>query len=61
MNGHKFDHPPLLAPGRHVMTLTEVEALCVHRFSGPSLSKRDRLFYLTSQKRRCTLNLRVNP
>jgi hypothetical protein len=45
MTGHKFDHPPLLAPGRHFMTLSDVEALCVHRFSGLARSKRARLFY----------------
>lgn len=45
MNGHKFDHPPLLAPGRHIMTLAEIETLCVHRFTGTARSKRERLFY----------------
>lgn len=45
MNGHKFDYPPLLAPGRHVMTLAEIEAICVHRFNGAARSKREKLFY----------------
>jgi len=27
MAAHKFDHPPLLAPGRHFMTLREIESL----------------------------------
>jgi Family of unknown function (DUF6932) len=30
--GKKYDYPPLLAPGRHTMTLAEVEAVCVTRF-----------------------------
>jgi hypothetical protein len=41
----KFDHPPLLAPGRHAMTLQQIEALCVAQFSGTSRAHRERLFY----------------
>lgn len=41
----KFDHPPLLAPGRHFMTLSDVELLCVTPFQGSARSRRERLFY----------------
>jgi hypothetical protein len=41
----KYDHAPLLAPGRHYMSVADVEALCVQRFSGPSGECRQRLFY----------------
>jgi hypothetical protein len=41
MAAHKFDHPPLLAPGRHFMTLS----LCVYRFHGQARQRREKLFY----------------
>lgn len=40
----KFDHPPLLAPGRHVLSLQEIESLCVHPFTGASRARREHLF-----------------
>jgi hypothetical protein len=45
MAAHKFDHPPLLAPGRHFMTLREIESLCVHRFHGQARQRREKLSY----------------
>jgi hypothetical protein len=41
----KYDYPPLLAPGRHFLSLVDIEALCVHRFSGTAQSCRATLFY----------------
>jgi hypothetical protein len=41
----KIDHVPLLAPGRHYLTLAEVEALCVGRFAGASQARRETLFH----------------
>jgi hypothetical protein len=41
----KFDHPPLLAPGRHFLSLQEIERLCVHPFQGQARDRRERLFY----------------
>jgi len=41
----KFDHPPLLAPGRHYLSLQQIESLCVHPFSGQARTRRERLFY----------------
>jgi hypothetical protein len=43
--GYKFDHPPLLAPGRHFMTIVELRRLCVDPFTGPALSRRKMLYY----------------
>jgi hypothetical protein len=62
MAAHKFDHPPLLAPGRHFMTLNGIEALCVHPFNGTAPERREKLFYALEQlvqeillvKLRCT-------
>ncbi|MGJ5096504.1 DUF6932 family protein [Bradyrhizobium oligotrophicum] len=45
MAAHKFDYPPLLAPGRHFMTLSGIEALCVHPFTGQARKRREKLFY----------------
>jgi hypothetical protein len=45
MGEFKYDHLPLLAPGRHYMSLPEIEALCVHRFDGVARTVRERLFY----------------
>jgi hypothetical protein len=45
MGQYKYDHPPLLAPGRHYLTLSEIEALCVFPFAGPSRTRREHLFY----------------
>lgn len=63
MGIHKFDHAPMLAPGRHHMTLSELEALCVLRFEGAARAQRERLFYGLEQlcqdimkvRLRCTL------
>jgi hypothetical protein len=41
----KYDHPPLLAPGRHYLSLTQIEAQFVQRFDGESRSRREKLFY----------------
>ncbi|WP_420869835.1 DUF6932 family protein [Bradyrhizobium septentrionale] len=41
----KFDHPPLLAPGRHYLSLQQIEILCVHPFTGYARSRREQLFY----------------
>jgi hypothetical protein len=42
----KFDHPPLLAPGRHFMSLMDLQHLGVDRFIEPaSQAHRERLFY----------------
>lgn len=40
----KFDHQPLLAPGRHFLTLQEIESLCVHPFMGQGRIRRERLY-----------------
>jgi hypothetical protein len=32
--GKKFDYPPLLGPGRHIMTMEEARRLIVERFPG---------------------------
>lgn len=42
---YKYDHPPLLAPGRHLLSLQEIHDLCVGRFSGVARSHRERLYY----------------
>ena len=34
MGGFKFDHPPLLAPGRHFTCLSRLESICVGPFPG---------------------------
>ena len=31
--GKKYDHPPLMAPGRHYTTLEEIWEICVARFN----------------------------
>jgi hypothetical protein len=41
----KFDHPPLLAPGKHCLSLVQIEQLCVSRFEGESRRHREKLFY----------------
>ena len=41
----KVDWPPLLAPGRHCMSLYELKALCVDGFEGPSLLHRECMFF----------------
>lgn len=43
MGAYKFDHPPLLAPGRHFMTLPEIYELCVRRFE--YRERREGLFF----------------
>ena len=45
MGLYKYDHPPLLAPGRHYMNLQQIEKLCVEGFSGAARASRERLFY----------------
>jgi hypothetical protein len=42
--GAKFDYPPLLAPGRHCLSLPEIEALCVTPFAGAAADRRRSLF-----------------
>jgi hypothetical protein len=41
--GSKYDHPPLLAPGRHPLSVAEIERLCVFPFS--TSKSRQKLFY----------------
>jgi hypothetical protein len=41
----KFDHPPLLSPGRHYMTLPQIEARCVAVFDGAARQHRERIYY----------------
>lgn len=43
----KYDYPPLLAPGRHLMSLAEIEPLCVQNFGrgAPSWEGRQILFF----------------
>ena len=41
--GYKFDHPPLLAPGRHCLTLMEVKQLCLDGL--PKSTVRSNLYY----------------
>lgn len=41
----KYDHAPLLAPGRHYLSLPEIEALCVHRFDGAARACREKIYY----------------
>jgi hypothetical protein len=31
--GTKFDHKPLFAPGRHILTLSEIQSICVTSFT----------------------------
>jgi hypothetical protein len=41
----KYDYPPLLAPGRHFMSLPQIEALCVAAFTQKEArARRNRLF-----------------
>lgn len=42
---YKFDHMPLLAPGRHFVRLQDIEAMCVARFTDRARATRERLFY----------------
>jgi hypothetical protein len=44
-NYPKYDHAPLLAPGRHYLSLVDVEALCVHQFTGETRGRRETLFH----------------
>jgi hypothetical protein len=43
----KYDHAPLLAPGRHFMSLAEIQPLCVRNFGRgtPSWEGRQILFF----------------
>jgi hypothetical protein len=40
--GFKYDHPPLLGPGRHCLSLSDIEHLCVKDFQASST--RQKLF-----------------
>lgn len=63
MGVFKYDHAPLLAPGRHYLGLSDIERLCVHQFEGNARSHREKLFYaledfiqlLLVQKIRCDI------
>ncbi len=41
----EHDHAPLLAPGCHYFSLSEIEVLCVHSFHGAARTCRERLYY----------------
>lgn len=41
----KYDYPPLLAPGRHFLCLSDIEELCVSRFTESDRAYREKLFY----------------
>ena len=41
----KFDHLPLLAPERYLLSFQEIESLCVRPFTGQTRTRRERLFY----------------
>jgi hypothetical protein len=43
--GYKYDFKPLLAPGRHFMTLCDIERLCVTSFIAEARSCREKLYY----------------
>lgn len=45
MGVYKYDHRPLLAPGRHYVSLDDIEALCVGAFDGVARQHRSRFFY----------------
>lgn len=60
MGLHKFDHRPLLAPGRHKMSLSDVEALCVIPFDGDARKKREKLFYGLEQLCQDILVVKLN-
>ena len=59
MPGFKFDYPPLLAPGRHYLTLPEVYGLCVTPFDGDALSCREKLYYAMEQLIQSLLTARI--
>ncbi|WP_156312054.1 DUF6932 family protein [Methylobacterium platani] len=40
MGAFKYDEPPLLAPGRHFMTLSALERICVLPFAAPEMRRR---------------------
>ncbi len=41
----KYDYPPLLAPGRHFLRLSDIEEFCVARFQEAARAYREKLFY----------------
>jgi hypothetical protein len=43
--GYKYDHAPLLAPGRHCLKVPDVFRICVEPFKGPARDHREKLFY----------------
>lgn len=45
----KVDWPPLLAPGRHYKTLSEIRDLCVDGFTGAAFAVREKLFHSFEQ------------
>ena len=45
----KYDYPPLLPPGRHHLTLSQLWELCVVDFRGNSRSHREKLYYVLEQ------------
>jgi hypothetical protein len=53
-SGRKFDHPPLLAPGVHYVTLGQIHRLAVERFDA-SRDYRKRLFHALEEFVQATL------
>lgn len=47
--GGKYDYPPLLAPGRHSLSLQDIQAICIHPFEGRARDCRERLFFAFEQ------------
>jgi hypothetical protein len=41
----KYDHEPLLAPGRHYLTVHAIGRICVEQFDGAARQRREQLFY----------------
>jgi len=44
MGALKQDHAPILAPGRHFVTLSDIEALCVIPFNGAARAHREQRY-----------------
>jgi hypothetical protein len=53
----KFDHPPLLAPGRHYKTLWDIKSLCVDDF--PAYQRREHLYWILEEFVQSTLRHRI--
>jgi len=64
MGAFKFDHQPLLAPGRHQMPLWQVEQLCVVGFPGsvirPDLFRKLERFVAAFEAARIRCDMLVN-